>query len=382
MDPHTNLEDDEDVSQYNDGRGLQFTVEFTGLIPRPAHGKKTRKNAKRLVLKKTIYVHEDSELNNLLNTFFRALDRHEGDDALTFSWLPRTGAYSSPTIDIPNMTYSIPKTPFKDMSLTCEKDYETLIGEVKKLKKPDPDLVKICMAELKHPGGEDDDDESSDDEQPRRKKGKTYEPSAEEVEQTEFIVKLQARWKCNDRRCKRFLCFPDKTTAKHVHLTHLHLQSWAAAAQAKHVNADGSTVDVDNPPDHKLFEFQETENEEDQQLLRTRATQKATAKDSNITINLTLPDPALPLQPHQQQRINAPAPLPRRIPPQISLEIFVDRYNLTNAVYQKLADFSVTGPHTLRHLKNEHLLEAGLNHAEVANVHDAQDRWVAGEGEL
>ncbi|KAJ7491533.1 hypothetical protein B0H11DRAFT_2398848 [Mycena galericulata] len=277
------------------------------------------KNAKKPVLKKTIYVHEDSELNNLLNTFFRALDRHEGDDALTFSWFPHTGAYSSPTIDIPNMTYSIPKTPFKDMSLTCESDYKTLIKEVKKLKKPDPDPVKMCTAELKHPGGEDDDDESSDDEQPRRKKGKTYEPSAEEVEKTEFIVKLQARWKCNDRRCKRFLCFPDKTTAKHAHLTHLHLQSWTAAAQAKHANADGSTVDVDNPPDDKLFEFQETENEEDQQILRTRAAQKATMKDSNITINLTLPDPALPLQPHQQQRINAPAPLPRRIPPQISL---------------------------------------------------------------
>ena len=39
------------------------------------------------------------------------------------------------------------------------------------------------------------------------------------------------------------------------------------------------------------------------------------------------------------------------------------------------------GLHTLRHLKNEHLLEAGLNHAEVENVCDAQDQWVAGEGE-
>lgn len=158
-------------------------------------------------------------------------------------------------------------------------------------------------------------------------------------------------------------------------------QNLIALQQAKISNADGTIVDLENPPDDKLFEFQEMENEEDQQLLRTRATQKATAKDSNITINLTLPESAQPLQPHQQQRINASAPLPRRIPPQISLETFVDRYNLTNTVYQKLQDFSVTGPHTLRHLKNEHLLEAGLNHAEVANVRDAQDRWVAGEGE-
>ncbi|KAJ7879702.1 hypothetical protein B0H13DRAFT_2051050 [Mycena leptocephala] len=361
-------DDDDDASQYNDGRRLQFNVEFTGLIPLPAPGKKTRKNAKKPVTKKTIYVHEDSELNTLLNTIFRALNRHEGDNALSFSWLPRTGAYLSGHIDIRNITYTIPKGQFKDMSLTSEDDYKTLWRKCKR---------KQYVVD----GDDNDDSTSEEEEQHPKKKGKTYEPSPEELEQTEFIKKLQAKYKCNDRGCRQFLCFPDKTTAKHVHLTHFHQATWAAAAQAKISNADGTIVDLESPPDDKLFEFQEMENEEDQQLLRTCATQKATAKDSNITINLTLPESAQPLQPHQQQRINAPAPLPRRIPPQISLETFVDRYNLTNTVYQKLQDFSVTGPHTLRHLKNEHLLEAGLNHAEVANVCDAQDRWVAGEGE-
>ncbi|KAJ7937538.1 hypothetical protein B0H13DRAFT_1852511 [Mycena leptocephala] len=60
--------------------------------------------------------------------------------------------------------------------------------------------------------------------------------------------------------------------------------------------------------------------------------------------------------------------MPRRIPPQISLSIFGALFNLADSVYTKLRDFSVTGPHTLRYLKNEHLLEAELNHAEVENL--------------
>ncbi|KAJ7116721.1 hypothetical protein C8R44DRAFT_880073 [Mycena epipterygia] len=73
MDPHA--EDDNEESQYNDGRGLQFIVEFTGLIPLPAAGNKTWKNAKAPVIKKSIYVHKDSELNTLLNAALHSLGR-------------------------------------------------------------------------------------------------------------------------------------------------------------------------------------------------------------------------------------------------------------------------------------------------------------------
>ncbi|KAF8140816.1 hypothetical protein K438DRAFT_2030390 [Mycena galopus ATCC 62051] len=368
MDPPTgNNEDDNEVSVYNDGRGLKFTVEFTGLFPA---GKKKRKNGRRPVIKKSIYIHEDSELSTLLGGAVRALGRDQGDDSLSYSWSPRTGVYSSGSIDIPNMTYTIPKTQFKDMSLTCESEYKDLLTEV--MKKTAPDAVKITMSELQ-PGEEDDETSSEEEQRPKKKKGKSADPSPEELEQTEFIIKLQARWKCNDRTCKRFLCYPDKTTAKHVHLTHFHLQTWAAAAQAKHINDDGSAVDVETPPEGKLYEFQETENEEDEQLLRTRATQKTAAKDSNITINLTLPEPARPLQPLPQQTVPG-APIPRRIPPQLTLEIFCERFHLSDSVHAKLRNFDVTGPHTLRHLKNDHLHEAGLNHAEV-NTH------LAGESE-
>jgi hypothetical protein len=62
------------------------------------------------------------------------------------------------------------------------------------------------------------------------------------------------------------------------------------------------------------------------------------------------------------------------------LETYRDRFNLAHSIYLKLADYSVTGPQTLRHLKNEHLQEAGLNPADIADVRDAQDRWMAGKG--
>jgi hypothetical protein len=45
------------------------------------------------------------------------------------------------------MTYSIPRTTFKDMSLTCDPDYQALLTEVKK--KPVPETVTIYMVELK-----------------------------------------------------------------------------------------------------------------------------------------------------------------------------------------------------------------------------------------
>ncbi|KAK7023027.1 hypothetical protein R3P38DRAFT_3194975 [Favolaschia claudopus] len=56
-------------SQYNKGRGLLFAIEFTGLP------NSTRKNGKRPVTKKTCYVHEESELSNLLHAAFDALGR-------------------------------------------------------------------------------------------------------------------------------------------------------------------------------------------------------------------------------------------------------------------------------------------------------------------
>ncbi|KAJ7872390.1 hypothetical protein B0H13DRAFT_2349499 [Mycena leptocephala] len=261
---------DDEVSQYNDCKGLQFTVEFA---PLPNPSKKTWKNAKPKLKRKTIFVHEDSALSHMLYEAIKAL--HRKDD-LSFSWTPRDDKYTSTTIDIQNMTYTIPKTQFKEMALTSNKDYDVLLAEV--MKKAKPETVKISPHEL----GDDDKDSSEDKAAHKKKKQKTYEPTEEEVEQNELIKNLNAEWKCED--------------------------TWAGAIQGKVLNEDRQAVDLKNPPDDKIFSHLDTDPE-DLALVRNRATQKASAKDSNITINLMLPEtvvpPIIPAHPHQ------PAPLPR-----------------------------------------------------------------------
>ncbi|KAJ7759965.1 hypothetical protein B0H16DRAFT_1720187 [Mycena metata] len=374
---------DEEESRYNEGRGLLFSLEFTPVPPPLLPGeKKPRKNARKLPpIKKTFYLHEDLELNYLLHSVIKSLGREEGEDQLTFSWNPRNGTYSSQDLDIDGMTYTVVRSQLKDMSLSNKSDYQILLDEATKKDSTAP-LIKIFLSELKNANaGADNDSSEEEDTQRKKKKKKVYEPSPEEIEQTEFILKLQNEWKCEDKKCKRFICFPDRTTGRCVHLTHFHLQTWAAAEQAKHINKDGTPVDLQNPPDDKIFDYIEPDVE-DEQLLRTRA-QKASTKDSNITINLTLPDTAnagVPAPaPNQLQHI--PAQPRRRIPPQLSLATFCQRFNLGAHIQDKLDAYSVTGPQTLRHLSNDNLKEATLNPAEIADVRDAQDRWMAGEAE-
>ncbi|KAJ6537522.1 hypothetical protein DFH09DRAFT_1369087 [Mycena vulgaris] len=361
----------DEESKYNDGKGLLFTLEFTPLPAPLKPGEKRRKNKKLQKIKKTFYLHENTELNDLLRQIIKSLD---AEDCLSFSWFPRNGSYSSTTIDIPGMTYSIAKTALKDISLSCEADYNILLDEADKK----PNMITICMSEIRE-HDEGDEEHSSDEEETSRakKKQKTHEPSAEEVEQNELIAELNAEWKCEDRACKRSPCYPDKITAKHVHLTHFHLQMWAAAIQGKVPD-----VNVQNPPPDKIFEHRDTDTD-DLTLINNRSKHKTTTKDSNITINLTLPDAAAP-RPHgplPAPDVIPPAQRRRRIPPQMTLKDFCTRFHLTNNIQEKLHAYSVTGPQTLRHLADAMLVDAELNPAEIADVRDAQDRWMVGEGE-
>ncbi|KAJ7103794.1 hypothetical protein C8R44DRAFT_887312 [Mycena epipterygia] len=195
-------------SKYNDSKGLEFKVELT-LQPLP--GQKKRANAKPTVKNTSFYVHEDSALNHMLYTALQALGRHE---QLLFSFFPQEDKYTSRSIDIPGMTYTIPRTEWKGMSLTCDADYQKLLAQA--MKKAEPDVIKI-LNYCSHMDGDDNESSGEDDATRKHKKKnqKTFEPMEEEVEQNEFIVKLNAEWKY-------------RTSGKHVHLTHMHLQTWAA----------------------------------------------------------------------------------------------------------------------------------------------------------
>lgn len=53
-------------------------------------------------------------------------------------------------------------------------------------------------------------------------------PTAEEVVQNENISRLTRLYGCEDRSCSYMTCRPNPD-GKHTHLTHLHLNTWAAA---------------------------------------------------------------------------------------------------------------------------------------------------------
>jgi hypothetical protein len=54
-------------------------------------------------------------------------------------------------------------------------------------------------------------------------------PSPEEVEQAKTIQDLERRHSCEDRHCNKTPCYIAGPEAEHIHLTYMHLRTWAAA---------------------------------------------------------------------------------------------------------------------------------------------------------
>lgn len=83
------------------------------------------------------------------------------------------------------------------------------------------------------------------------------------------------------------------------------------------------------------------------------------------------PDPAIK---------NAPQPVLRQQPAALRLKLslldFCNRFDLSQWLCEKLDEIDVTGPHCLRFLQNADLLGAGLSLGELADIHDAEERWM------
>ena len=68
-----------------------------------------------------------------------------------------------------------------------------------------------------------------------------------------------------NQACKFMICYPMPPDSKHIHLTHLHLNTWVAAiissctscwfmvTNSCQAGAQADRVDVDHPPNTKLF---------------------------------------------------------------------------------------------------------------------------------
>jgi len=65
----------------------------------------------------------------------------------------------------------------------------------------------------------------------------------------------------------------------------------------------------------------------------------------------------------------------------MTLADFCEKFDLSVFILQKLDVLHVTGPHALRFISNQQLVEVGgMDIGELADVRDAQERWGYGQG--
>ncbi|KAG1875974.1 hypothetical protein C8R48DRAFT_591706, partial [Suillus tomentosus] len=205
----------------NDEKGMKFTVLLTPLQP---FDPKRRRNVKPTTITKIVYVHEDMSMKDMI---IKVLDTIKQCNLLQTSWL-----YAGSRLEGSNsltFTYNVYHSQNKDVSLDNEDDYLELCTQVQSARKAE---FTLKLAEQKVVTGdnltEDEQDDDEENENPRKKR-KQHVPSTEEIAQDQHIVSLQNKYRCEDQSCPYDLCYPSGPTAKHVHLTHKHLRTWAAA---------------------------------------------------------------------------------------------------------------------------------------------------------
>ncbi|KDR86168.1 hypothetical protein GALMADRAFT_51755 [Galerina marginata CBS 339.88] len=209
-------------SPYNEGKGIQISASLHGLLPIAKSGEKRRANAKAPVTTKVLYLHEKTPfINGLLEIIGHNLKRKD----LCKGGVDRHGNLNGASLALFSLEYSIPRTQLKDVDLLSENDWETFLAEAGK--KPSAQ-GKLVIREK--PVTNQAEELDNEDENDKKKKKKKHVPTAEEVEQDTIIKRLTEIHMCEDRKCTfTGPCWVDAENTAHIHLTHLHLRTWAAA---------------------------------------------------------------------------------------------------------------------------------------------------------
>lgn len=211
-------------------------------------------------------------------------------------------------------------------------------------------------------------------------KKKTKGPSDEEVAQDKVIVNLQVLYRCEDRKCSYDFCWLAGSNTTHIHLTHLHLRTWAAALAAKEEG-----VDMESPPNVKIFDVTYSGNLMDTNLLAKRRVALQAHGQNSPTVNFEgLANVIKQLNPAYGRENAPPAPAPlaavplhRRPPPKMSIATFCSQFDLSPEIQAKLLGIAIAGPHLLRLVDDGALRgEAGLSLGELAGIRDAEERWM------
>ncbi|KAF9243074.1 hypothetical protein BU15DRAFT_59953 [Melanogaster broomeanus] len=373
--------DQDDQSLYNDGKGIQFSVQFTPLPPPVKAGEKRRKNAKAKPINALMYIHEENSFMNFITLCLTKFKRVELPAALHGGRLVNTPL---------DMKYTIPHTPLHDIELQSKEDFAEMIEQVTNTAKA---AVKVFIDEIKletEDNDEDDDDEATIVASAAAKKKKETLP--EELEQAELIDQLSILYKCEDRSCKFNICWVSEA-GQHLHLTHQHLRAWAAAIQDATNDSN-----LETPPNMKMFDppsSRNSDNSADATILAKRhltTNHNSSTSSPQVVVNFDGLAEILsglhgngqhtstgssrgPGPNHTLTPTNNPATR-RALPPKISLEEFCLRYALSQAIHTKLTKLAITGPHALRFVSNDVLMNDGtFAVGELADVRDAEQRW-------
>ncbi|KAF8958724.1 hypothetical protein BDZ97DRAFT_1915991 [Flammula alnicola] len=361
-------------SLYNNGKGIKMTLLFTPLIAPLEPGKKRRANAKPPVMTRIDHFHEDVPLRDFL---IKALTSLKREDLFECSWLFQGQELDD--ADSFSLSYTIPRRVTDQVVVVNEKDYKQMVEEASN---KSPFEVKLYVVENKTGNGDDNSEEEAEHEEATgsRKKQKTSLPSKEETAQAKIIQELERRHRCEDRQCGKTPCYVAGANAEHIHLTHMHLRTWAAAI----VDGKIEGVDQENPPNAKMFDPTNKHNIDDVALLaKRRLAQNRDAVAPAITVNFPgfadvfrAPNapPLAPVNPATAAPANSPRH--RVPPPPMKLDSFCHRYELSEEIRGKLDAIQIAGPHVLRLISDTDLRGEGrLSIGELASVRDAQLRW-------
>ncbi|KAJ7034291.1 hypothetical protein C8F04DRAFT_1102156 [Mycena alexandri] len=387
-----NSEDDDGVSEYNDGAGVKYIIKFKPQLPPLQPNEKRRSNAKADTVNCSAFVHEKAPMSDFLDAIILAIGRDE--QTMKFKIVSetlRTTRFKA--------TWTISRTDYQNMQLSSEAGYKELVEQAVKKAKVEAKLEIVeCELEPRALTALNGDETAADGDGPDKSKKRKLNPEEEKMAET--VVELQHANRCSDRGCSSRFCFIGNPGAKHVRLTPVLLNIWAAGIIAKI-----PTVTTKKPPppeEEKAFWPLDDglSDIDDISMLATRRRNIAAkpATSSGVTINNDFSALATIMQPiisastsviNRQNPSEAPSTpnnnhLPHRLlaspakPAEMTIPQFCNAFRLSADILQRLSALELEGPHLLAYVENS-VLDAHLTIGQRAAVRFAENEWKKGK---
>ncbi|KAF7327046.1 Purine nucleoside [Mycena kentingensis (nom. inval.)] len=343
-------EEERAPSIYHDGQGIKYTLTLQPL-PVLRNGSRTA-TKKATLLQKTIYVHEDEDMAEALNTSLIALERADLDFRVVAGQLRAKGFIADITV---------PYGDVKKEKLEMQARFAEIVQKV--LGKPSP-TIKLHFDEL--PTSTNKENERVSEDARPAKKARTK--SDDEVAIEEILAQLIAKYKCNDDSCRGVYCL--LIGGIHLVLTMVLLREWAAL-----IFANTDAVDIDNPPNDRRFRLPtdgQTDDVDDMQLLSSRRLNRLRGQaQPSIVVNNDFTGlgvalqgifqgVAQPLPPAAPPAPAAPAPAAPALvpappaPARMSFSDFCVAAGI-ESIHTRLAHLKLAGPHVVGFLTDVEL---------------------------